>query len=115
MRFKKLFFFILINFLFTNQQINEVIKLIHEGEYDFSNNYALSKIEGEESLYLKGLIELDGERSKDYFLQSSDLELDENLYTHEAVSEMSKLMDQIDEIFIPSIRETARSSGIELK
>ena len=53
--------------------------------------------------------------SKDYFLQSSDLELDENLYTHEAVSEMNRLMDQIDEIFIPSIRETARSAGIELE
>ena len=52
--------------------------------------------------------------SKDYFLQSSDLELDENLSTHEAVSEMRKLMDQIDEIFIPSIRETAHSAGIEL-
>ena len=53
--------------------------------------------------------------SKDYFLQASDLELDENLYTQEAVSEMDKLMDQIDEIFIPSIRETARSAGIELE
>ena len=52
--------------------------------------------------------------SKDYFLQASDLELDENLSTHEAVSEMRKLMDQIDEIFIPSIRETAHSAGIEL-
>ena len=52
--------------------------------------------------------------SKDYFLQSSDLELDENLSTHEAVSEMRKLMDQIDEIFTPSIRETAHSAGIEL-
>ena len=52
--------------------------------------------------------------SKDYFLQASDLELDKNLSTHEAVSEMRKLMDQIDEIFIPSIRETAHSAGIEL-
>ena len=52
--------------------------------------------------------------SKDYFLQANDLELDENLSTHEAVSEMRKLMDQIDEIFIPSIRETAHSAGIEL-
>ena len=52
--------------------------------------------------------------SKDYFLQASDLELDENLSTHEAVTEMGKLMDQIDELFIPSIRETARSAGMEL-
>ena len=52
--------------------------------------------------------------SKDYFLQASDLELDENLSIREAVSEMRKLMDQIDEIFIPSIRETAHSAGIEL-
>ena len=52
--------------------------------------------------------------SKDFFLQASDLELDENLSTRDAVSEMGKLMDQIDELFIPSIRETARSAGIEL-
>ena len=52
--------------------------------------------------------------SKDYFLQASDLELDGNLSAHEAVSEMRKLMDQIDEIFIPSIRQTAHSAGIEL-
>ena len=52
--------------------------------------------------------------SKDYFLQATDLELDENLSTHEAVSEMGKLMDQIDELFIPSIRETAKSAGMDL-
>ncbi len=52
--------------------------------------------------------------SKDYFLQASDLELEENISTAEAVSEMRKLMDQIDDLFIPSIRETARSAGIEL-
>ena len=53
--------------------------------------------------------------AKDYFLQASDLELDESISTKEAVSEMRKLMDQIDEIFIPSIRETARNSGLELE
>ena len=53
--------------------------------------------------------------SKDYFLQASDLELDEKISTAEAVSEMRKLMDQIDDLFIPSIRETARSAGIELE
>ncbi len=53
--------------------------------------------------------------SKDYFLQASDLELDESISTTEAVSEMRKLMDQIDELFIPSIRETARSASIELE
>jgi len=52
--------------------------------------------------------------SKDFFLQASDLELDENLSTRDAVSEMGKLMDQIDELFMPSIRETARSAGMEL-
>jgi tetratricopeptide (TPR) repeat protein len=52
--------------------------------------------------------------SKDYFLQARDLELDENLSTRDAVSEMGKLMDQIDELFIPSIRETARSAKVEL-
>ena len=53
--------------------------------------------------------------AKDYFLQASDLELDESISTKEAVSEMRKLMDQIDEIFIPSIRETARVAGLELE
>ena len=53
--------------------------------------------------------------AKDYFLQASDLELDANISTSKAVSEMRKLMDQIDELFIPSIRETAKSAGIELE
>ena len=53
--------------------------------------------------------------SKDYFLQASDLELDLSKSTKEAVSEMRKLIDQIDELFIPSIRETARSASIELE
>ena len=44
-----------------------------------------------------------------------DLELDKSISTREAVSEMRKLMDQIDEIFIPSIRETARTAGLELE
>ena len=52
--------------------------------------------------------------SKDFFLQASDLELDENLSTRDAVSEMATLMDQIDDLFMPSIRETARLAGIEL-
>ena len=33
----------------------------------------------------------------------------------EAVSEMRKLMDQIDDLFIPSLRERAKLIGIELK
>ena len=41
--------------------------------------------------------------SRDYFLQASDLELDKSISTTEAVSEMRKLMDQIDEIFIPDV------------
>ena len=53
--------------------------------------------------------------AKDYFLQASDLELDDNISTSDAVSEMRNLMDQIDEIFIPSIRETAKSAGIKLE
>ena len=53
--------------------------------------------------------------AKDYFLQASDLELDGNISTSKAVSEMRKLMDQIDELFIPSIRVTAKSAGIELE
>ena len=53
--------------------------------------------------------------SRDYFLQASDLELDENLSSSEAVSEMGKLMDQVDDLFVPSIRETARSAGVELE
>ena len=53
--------------------------------------------------------------ASDTLFKKSDLELDENISTNEAVSEMRKLMDQIDELFIPSIRETAKSAGIELE
>ena len=52
--------------------------------------------------------------ARDYFLQASDVELEGNLSTKDAVSEMKTLMKQIDNIFIPSIRETAREAGIEL-
>ena len=34
--------------------------------------------------------------------------------SNEAVTEMRKLMKQIDELFIPSIRETAKSAGVVL-
>ncbi len=52
--------------------------------------------------------------SRDYFLQASDLELEGNLSTKDAVGEMKKLMKQIDDLFIPSLRETAREAGVDL-
>jgi len=53
--------------------------------------------------------------ARDYFLQASDLEIDGDGGSGRAAREMRKLMKQIDEIFIPSIREIARSENIELK
>ena len=51
---------------------------------------------------------------RDYFLQASDLEIEGDGSSGRAAKEMRKLMKQIDEIFVPSIREIARSQKIEL-
>ena len=52
--------------------------------------------------------------SRDYFLQASDLEMEENNSTLEAAKDMKKIMGNIDDIFIPSIKKTARAAGVEL-
>jgi tetratricopeptide (TPR) repeat protein len=52
--------------------------------------------------------------ARDYFLQASDLEIEGDGTSGRAAKEMRKLMKQIDEIFVPSIREIARSNKIEL-
>lgn len=52
--------------------------------------------------------------ARDYFLQASDLEIEGDGSSSGAAKEMRKLMKQIDDIFIPSIREIARSQNIEL-
>ena len=52
--------------------------------------------------------------SRDYFLQASDLEIEGDGSSGKAAKEMRKLMKQIDEIFIPSMREIARSQNIDL-
>ena len=54
-------------------------------------------------------------RSKDYFYEALDLEEEENFETKNAISEMKLAINQMDDIFIPSIRETAKSFGIELE
>ena len=53
--------------------------------------------------------------ARDNFLQTSDLEMDENNSTLEAAKDMKKLMKKIDEMFIPSIRKRAQLAGIELE
>ena len=52
--------------------------------------------------------------AKDYFYEASDLEEEKNLDTKNAISDMKRAIKQMDNIFIPSIQEIARSSGIEL-
>jgi tetratricopeptide (TPR) repeat protein len=52
--------------------------------------------------------------ARDYFLQASDLEIEGDGSSGRAAIEMRKLMKQIDDIFIPSIREIARSNNIDL-
>ena len=52
--------------------------------------------------------------AKDYFYEASDLEKDENLDTKHAISEMKTTMNQMDDIFIPSIRKIAKTAGVIL-
>ncbi len=53
--------------------------------------------------------------SRDYFLQASDLEIKQNDSSLEAAKEMKKIMNNIDNLFIPSIKKTAQEVGVELK
>ena len=53
--------------------------------------------------------------ARDYFLQASDLEIEGDGGSGRAAKEMRKLMKQVDDIFIPSIREIARSHNMELE
>jgi len=53
--------------------------------------------------------------ARDYFLQASDLEIEGDGGSGRAAKEMRKLMKQVDDIFIPSIREIARSDNMELE
>ena len=80
---------LLSNFIFSNSKINEIIKLIEEGKYDFSNNSTLINMEGEGSNYLKGLIELNGEISKDYFLDYYN-EYPNGDFSHDAVIKIAE-------------------------
>ena len=52
--------------------------------------------------------------AKDYFYEASDLEQDDNLDTKHAISEMKSAMNQMDDIFIPSIRKIAKTAGVVL-
>ena len=53
--------------------------------------------------------------ARDSFLQASDLEMEENNSTLKAAQEMKKMMKNVDDIFIPSIKKRARSADIELE
>ena len=52
--------------------------------------------------------------AKDYFYEASDLEEEKNFDTQDAISEMKKSVKQMDDIYLDSIREIARSAGIKL-
>ena len=54
-----------------------------------------------------------GKQSKEKFLEANDLET-EDTGSREAAAEMRKLVKQIKEIYIPSIEEIAKNSGLNL-
>ena len=91
MLFYKVFLAVLISssFIFSNNKINDIVELIQNGSYDFSNNKSLLMIEGEGSNYLKGLIELNGEVSKDYFLDYYS-EYPNGDFAHDAVVKIAE-------------------------
>ena len=74
---------------FSNSKINDIIELINDGKYDFSNNNTLFKMDGEGANFLKGLIELDGEVSKDYFLDYYN-DYPNGLYANDAVVKIAE-------------------------
>ncbi len=91
MTFNKVSFLILIcsGFIFSNNKINEIVTLIHDGKYNFSNNENLLKMNGEGSNYLRGLLELDGDISKDYFLDYYN-EYPNGDFAHDAVVKIAE-------------------------
>ena len=52
--------------------------------------------------------------AKDYFYEALDLEQEEILDTKDAISEMKSAINKMDDIFIPSIREIAKTAGVVL-
>ena len=52
--------------------------------------------------------------ARDYYLQASDLENEENESTTSGAKEMKRIMKLIDDMFIPGIRKTAKDQGISL-
>ena len=47
-------------------------------------------------------------------MKLNELSKSKNSDTKHAISEMKSAMDQMDDIFIPSIRKIAKSAGVEL-
>jgi len=54
------------------------------------------------------------DNARDYFLQASDLEIEGDGSSGRAAKEMRKLIKQIDDIFVPSIRTISRTEKIKL-
>ena len=82
---KNTFLFVLISFnmLIPNERVNEIINLINNGKFNF-NEKDISNLNSPESLYLKGLIEIDGDKSNDYFIQYYN-KYPNSTYSHDAV------------------------------
>ena len=51
---------------------------------------------------------------EEFIMKLNELSKSENSDTKHAISEMKSAMDQMDDIFIPSIRKIAKSTGVEL-
>jgi len=52
--------------------------------------------------------------AKEYFLEASDLEQSGDLSTEDAVKEMNKILNNIDNIYMDNVKTLARKSNIEL-
>ena len=57
--------FFLLHLIFSSNQTEKIVRSIENGTFD-NKEHKFSNID--ESLYIKGLIELDGEKSKKYFI-----------------------------------------------
>ena len=74
-------------------------KFVEESDKEEWNEKALNQIYEDFNVARQYCVE-----AKDYFLDSADLEGDDSS-SSVAVSEMEKTLNQIDEIFIPAVRE----------
>ena len=87
MHYRTIVLFVSLSFLFSINKIDKVIDSINNGTYDFKNKGIIEN-DDINSLYLNGLIEIDGKKSKDMLVEYYK-NYPDAIYAHDAVSRIA--------------------------